>query len=51
MGRKSSTHKELKRALASFVAKPEGKRPLRRTRSRWERDIKSVEVSMCTGYK
>jgi hypothetical protein len=36
MGRACSTHGEKRNAYTIFVGKPEGKRPLRRPRLRWE---------------
>jgi hypothetical protein len=40
MGRACSTHGEKTNAYRILVGKPEGKRPLRRPRLRWEDEIK-----------
>ena len=40
MGRACSTCRGEERRIQDFGGQPEGKRPLRRTRRRWEDDIK-----------
>jgi hypothetical protein len=40
MGRACSTNWAKRNAYRILVVKPEGKRPLRRSRRRWENDIK-----------
>jgi hypothetical protein len=40
MGKTYSTHGEKRNAYRVLVGKPEGKRPLRRSRCRWEGSIK-----------
>jgi hypothetical protein len=40
MGRACSTHGEKRNACRVFMGKPEGKRPLERSRRRWENNIK-----------
>jgi hypothetical protein len=40
MGRACSMHGEKRNACRILVVKPEGKRPLKRTRCRWEDNIK-----------
>jgi hypothetical protein len=40
MGRTCSTHGEKRNAYRILVGKPEGKRPLRRPRYRWEYNIR-----------
>jgi hypothetical protein len=40
MGRACSTHGEMRSVHRIMAGKPEGKRPLRRPRHRWEDNIK-----------
>jgi hypothetical protein len=52
MGRACSTHGRKRNAYRILVGKPEGKRPLRRPRHRWE-DIKMdlrEEGCFCMGW-